>query len=397
MSLRRDPLPAVTPLRFPAAFVVFVVHCWMLLKGADPLTFGLPQHHLAAGVQFFFLLSGFILTYNYLDEFRNPTRRAVWNFYVARWARVYPVHVLTALAALPATVLLIKGGFIGDPLTVSLTHLFLLQAFIPMNSPAVNSYNGAAWSLSVECCFYLALPLLIPALTRGSWVRRGVVLLLVLAPWMAAVASVCGAFALPAWIHPYRFPPVRMVDFVAGVLLGIYWHHRGAKMAAPVSSRRATWAEAAAIAGLAVWGVICYRVADGKAWMPAVDWIGVYLPPFAVCLWMFARGRGQVSRLIASKPLEYLGEISFSFYMFHIPVISALIIYGWRFGFHKWAWPAQWLAAFVATFALSVACYHLFEIPLRDRLRRRLSIKKPKVEAPTVPFPAPTEAPAKAA
>ena len=45
MSPRRDPLPAVTPLRFPAAFVVFVVHCWMLLKGADPLTFSELHRH----------------------------------------------------------------------------------------------------------------------------------------------------------------------------------------------------------------------------------------------------------------------------------------------------------------------------------------------------------------
>ncbi|MBN9122337.1 MAG: acyltransferase [Planctomycetes bacterium] len=397
-SPRRDLLPAVTPLRFPAAFVVFVVHCWMLLKGADPLTFTLPHDHLAAGVQFFFLLSGFILTYNYLHEFRNPTRRAAWNFYVARWARVYPVHVLTALAALPVTLRAVKSGHISDPFTVSAVHLFLLQAFVPVTSPAVNAFNGASWSLSVECCFYLSLPLLIPALVRGGLVRRAVVLLVLLAPWMAAVASVCGAFELPAWMHPYRFPPVRMVDFIAGVLLGVYWHHRNATPAAPVSVRRATVTEVAAIAGLTVWAWACFRVADGKGWLPAVSWIGIYLPPFAVCLWTFARGRGLVSRLIASKTLEYLGEISFAFYMFHIPVIGALLAYGWRFGLHKWSWPAQWACACAATFALAIACYHLYEIPLRDRLRRRLSIKKPKADAPaSIPLPVPTEAPAKAA
>ena len=402
MSARRDLLPAVTPLRFPAAFVVFLVHCWMLLKGANPLTFNLPHDHLSAGVQFFFLLSGFILTYNYLDEFRNPTRRAVWNFFVARWARVYPVHVLTSLAALPITLRLLNNGFISDPFTITVTHLFLVQAFVPVNSPAVNAYNGVSWSLSVECCFYLALPLLIPALTRGSAARRALVLLVVLAPWMAAVASVCGAFALPVWIHPYRFPPVRMVDFVAGVLLSIYWHHRNAKTTAPTSVRWATLTELAAVVGLAVWAWGCFRLADGKGWMPAVGWSGVYLPPFAVCLWVFARGRGRVSRAIASKPLEYLGEISFAFYMFHIPVFSVLLMHGWRIGFHKWSWPAQWTAAFATTFVLAVACYHLYEIPLRDRLRRKLSIRKPKVEAPAgevplaVPLPAP-EAPAKAA
>ncbi len=386
MQPRRDLLPAVTPLRFPAAFVVFVVHCWMLLKGANPLTFDLPHDHLAAGVQFFFLLSGFILTYNYLDEFRNPTRRSVWNFYVARWARIYPVHVLTSLAALPVTLRMMKGWSGTDPLTVTAVHGLLLQAFVPVTSPAVNAYNGASWSLSVECCFYLALPVLIPALTRGSFARRAFVLLVVLAPWMLAVAAVCGAFALPMWLHPYRFPPVRMVDFVAGVLVGIYWHHRRAH-SAPGSVRRATLTEVATIASLAVWAWACYRLADGKGWLPAVSWAGVYLPPFAGCLWVFARGRGWVSRVIASRPLEYLGEISFAFYMFHIPVISTLLVYGWKFGFHKWNWPAQWGTAGALTFALAVACYHLYEIPLRDRLRRRLSIRKPKTEPPVADVP----------
>ena len=399
MSVRRDPLPALTAPRFAAAFLVFLAHCWMMLKGADPLTFNFPHDHIAAAVQFFFVLSGFVLTYNYLDDLRNPTRRSAWNFLVARWARLYPVHVLTALLALPATLRLFKSGFVTDPLSITAVHALLLQSFVPVNSPAINAYNGVAWTLSIECIFYLAFPLLIPALTRGSFARRGAVLLVVLAPWLAAVASVCGAFALPVWIHPLRFPLVRMVDFVVGVALGICWCNRRTRSPAPTSVRWSTFIEIAAVAGLVAWMWACVRLADGKAWLPAVSWIGVYLPPFAACVWLFASGRGLVSRVLGTKPLQYLGEIAYSFYMFHIPVIGALIIYGWRFGFHKWSWPAQWIAAFTATFVLTVACYHFYEIPLRDRLRRRLSIRKPKVEAPAseVPLPAPAEAPAKAA
>lgn len=395
MSSRRDPLPALTAPRFAAAFAVFVAHCWMLLKGADPLTFDLRYAHIAAGVQFFFVLSGFVLTYNYLDSLRTPTRRGAWNFLVARWARLYPVHVLASLAALPSTIFLFKSGTVSSPVLITGVHVFLLQAFVPMQSPAVNAYNGVAWTLSVECCFYLAFPLLIPALTRGSLARRGAAVLLVLAPWMAAVAAVGGAFALPEWIHPLRFPLVRMVDFVVGVVMGLYWCHRRAQSPATDSVRRATLKEAAAVAGLAACIAVCDALATGK-WYHAVSWIGVYLPPFAACVWLFADGRGLVSRLLALQPMQYLGEIAYSFYMFHIPVISALIIYGWRFGFHKWSWPAQWLAAFAATFLITAACYRFYEIPLRDRIRRALSIKKPKPEAPTVPFPAP-EAPAKAA
>lgn len=389
MPPRRDLLPAVTPLRFPAAFVVFLVHCWMYFKGANPLSFDIPQFHLAACVQFFFMLSGFILTYNYLDEFRRPTRRGVWNFYVARWARVYPVHVLTALVALPMTVRVFRSGQVADPATISGVHLLMLQAFVPVDSPAVNVFNGVSWSLSVECCFYLLFPLLIPALATGSWARRGLALAVVFAPWAGAVAALFAGYAIPVWINPYRFPPIRMVDFVAGILLGILWHHQRAKGGAPMSERRATATEVAALAGLALWAWVCIRLSSGKSWESVVNWIGVYLPPFAACLWVFARGRGAVSRIVASKTLEYLGEISFAFYMLHIPVFSLAILYGWKIGFQKWDWPAQWALVGAVTTALAVACYHLYEIPLRDRLRKRLSIKKPKpAEATAPPVPA---------
>jgi peptidoglycan/LPS O-acetylase OafA/YrhL len=397
MSVRREPLPALTALRFFAALAIFVFHAEMFLRGTGSLPFTLPSAHLATGVQFFFVLSGFILTYNYLDEFRYPTRRGVWNFYVARWARIYPVHILTALAALPFTLRAIRAGAGIDPISLAVTHLLLIQAFVPVTAPEVNALNGVSWTLSVEWCFYLALPLLIPALTRGHIVQRAAVVLLVLAPWGLAVASVFGALELPVWMHPYRFPLVRAVDFVLGVLLGVCWHRRS-RAGAPVSVRWATFTELATLAGLAVWSWACVRAADGKSWVTAVSWIGVYLPPFAVCLWVFARGGGRVSRVLASRPMEYLGEISFAFYMIHIPLFSVLLVYGWKFGFHKWSWPVQWLAACAATLLLSAACYHLYEIPLRDWLRRRLAIRKPQVEAPTtVPFPAPAETPAKAA
>lgn len=385
MSPRRDPLPALTAPRFFAAFGVFIAHCWMLLKGADPLTFDLQHAHLAAGVQFFFILSGFVLTYNYLD-LRTPTRRGAWNFLVARWARLYPVHVLASLLALPDTLRLFRSGI--DPVPITLAHVFLVQAFVPVTSPAINAYNGVAWTLSIECMFYLAFPLLIPALSRGPLVLRAAVVLLALSPWLAAVAAVCGAFPLPAWCHPLRFPLVRMVDFVVGVVLGLYWCHRRARNPLTAPARRATLVEVAVLAGFLAWGWAVYRLADGKSWIYAVSWVGIYLPPFVAIVWLLANGRGAVSRALAAKPMQYLGEVAYSFYMFHIPVISALLLYGWKFGFHKWSWPAQWLGAFAITFAVATACYHFYEIPLRDRIRRKFSIKKPKGEAPVVEVPA---------
>ena len=100
------------------------------------------------------------------------------------------------------------------------------------------------------------------------------------------------------------------------------------------------------------------------------------------------------------QPVAYLGEISYAFYMLHWAILITFAIYGPRYGTHRWGFGWRWAACAGIAFVLAVACYHLYEIPLRDRLRRALSIKRPKAapEAPAVlPFPVPAAAPDKRA
>ena len=405
MSARRDLLAALTPLRFPAAAVVFVAHAWGVLKARGGAEWAPWVVHASIGVSFFFVLSGFILTYNYLDELREPTRRSVWNFFVARWARTYPVHLLTLLFLLPVMYSTFASGAFGNPRTMVVTHVLLGHGFLPEISAKANSLNPPSWSLSAEWFLYLSLPLLIPGLTTGSWARRAAVLLLALAPWAVAVADVAGALALPAWFSPYRYPPVRLVDFVAGVLLGLLWRSRhGVTTPVTTSVRRATVAEVAALLFLAAWVWVVARETTNMEWAKTARWIGVYLPPCLLLIWVLARGGGLVSRALKSGPVAYLGEISFAFYMIHWSVLITFATYGPRFGTRQWGFGWRWAACAGIAFVLAVACYHLYEIPLRDRLRRALSIRRPAPvpDAPAVPeapavLPLPTSAPDKRA
>ena len=392
MSARRDLLPALTPLRFPAAAVVFLAHAWGILKGRGGAEWAPWVIHASIGVSLFFVLSGFILTYNYLDDLRQPTRRSVWNFFVARWARTYPVHLLTLLLLLPVMYTALTSGRYGNPRQMAVVHVVLGQAFLPEDTLKANSFNPPSWSLSAEWFLYLCLPLLIPGLTTGSRTRRAAVLLLALAPWAVAVAGLAGAVALPTWFSPYRYPPVRLADFVAGVLLGLLWRKRhGVTVPVTTSVRRATFAEVGAVLLLAVWVWGIARATADLEWARASRWIGVYLPPCLLLVWVLARGGGRVSRLLKSGPVAYLGEISYAFYMIHWSVLITFAIYGPRYGTHRWGFGWRWAACAGIAFVLAVACYHLYEIPLRDRLRRKLSIRRPAPapEAPAVlPFPA---------
>lgn len=384
MPPQRELLPALTPLRFPAALIVFVVHAWMMFRGpSNTFSFTLPVHHFAAAVQFFFLLSGFILTYNYLSEFRAPTRRGVWNFYVARLARVYPVHLLALLVAVPYTVaVIVRSGVVANPWPYVLSHLTLTNGFVSEASRGVLMFNASAWSLSTEVFLYLMFPLLVPLIASGSFGRRAFWTVVFLAPWAVVVSGMLSGYEMPWWLSAYRFPPVRLADFVIGVLLGAAWRNR-APGAAP--ARFATARELFAVGTLLVWGWALVRLTENWRYMWVVSWCGVYWVPFVLCLRAFARGEGLLSRLLTTKVPTYLGEISFALYMLHAPIFGILTRWGHKIGFPSWEWPVQWLFAAAITFSLAALCYHLYEIPLRDRLRKALSIKKPKPpEAPPV-------------
>jgi peptidoglycan/LPS O-acetylase OafA/YrhL len=378
---RPADLPALTSPRFVAAFGVFIFHAFQFLPGPGVPPFTEPLVHLSAAVSFFFVLSGFILAYNYLDSLRRPTLRGVWNFYVARWARVYPLHVLACLITVALNYKLLARGTWGEPVELVTGNLLLVQTYVPTRVIPGNSINPPAWSLVTECFSYLLLPLLIPGLTTGSRARRAAVLLLAFAPWLLTVAANLGAPVPALTPDPYCFPPVRFADFATGVLLGILWHGRAAGARAP-SLARGTAAEFGAIASFAACECACLRVSPQLGWEAAGPralypvWMGVYLLPFAVMVWVLARGGGPFARLFSLRPLVYLGEISFSFYMLHIPVVFLFWKKGHWVKWHLWSWEWRWAAVAAVTLLASVACYHLYEIPMRNRLKRWLSVRR---------------------
>ena len=140
--MSREELKPLTALRFFAALLVFLFHVPQTMVVAYAFTFGY------AGVGFFFLLSGFILTYSYQRVFDGmPNSAAIVSFYVSRIARIYPLLVASSLIML--AVLLSVGGISwdGEPAGVRATalafQLTLLQSWVP--TPAIHfGINGPA-------------------------------------------------------------------------------------------------------------------------------------------------------------------------------------------------------------------------------------------------------------
>src|SRR6266478_427868 len=155
--MRKVELSGLTGIRFYAALPVYLAHV-TVIPGMEALSGGSVFFNLGVGsVSLFFVLSGFILTYNYADVFRDAVSAANYTRFVwDRLTKIYPVHFLTLLLVLPIATF--SPHLPLDWRAVPF-HLLLLQCFWPSASPAFSKYlNVPSWSISCEWFFYLLAP-----------------------------------------------------------------------------------------------------------------------------------------------------------------------------------------------------------------------------------------------
>lgn len=149
-------LPSLTGLRWLAAFGVFIGHAY-------PTAAFIPL--AMASVSFFFVLSGFVLTWSARQD---DTRTAFWR---RRFFKVFPNHVVTwasMLVVIAVTGVATAPGFADDDTSQglpALTNLLLVHTWLPVRE-LIFSANPVSWSLAAELAFYLLFPLLFPVVAR---------------------------------------------------------------------------------------------------------------------------------------------------------------------------------------------------------------------------------------
>jgi len=159
MSLEesRPRLPAITSLRFFAAFHVALFHMKEMGVITSPGWLKSFAGIGYVGVSFFFVLSGFILVYTYAGRTLN-----LRDFWQARFARIYPAYLFSLVLFFPffyfgALKMHVPFFYFAEQhFTLSaVLVLLLLQSWVPQ---AALSWNAVAWSLSVEAFFYAIFP-----------------------------------------------------------------------------------------------------------------------------------------------------------------------------------------------------------------------------------------------
>lgn len=353
-----DMLNALTSFRFIAALLVFAWHTHIWGSVLDKYQFGY------IGVGFFYILSGFILTYVYFFKLSKGGMKNVRKFYVARIAKIYPTHILTLVASLPIFIGSIQMLFPEHTKRHFLEFLginvLLIQSYFP-SSLIHFSFNQVAWSISVEIFFYAIFPVLI--YLAGLYMRKFTVrhlILLILLLWLTLLIIVTPMHSeIDSWLL-YVFPVARLPEFIVGILLGlIFIKQEQAQAGHALLKKHGTIFEIAVILAL--------LIAIGfSPYIPQSLRYAVWLIPFwAMIVFIFSHQYGHLSRILSNKRLVYLGEISFSFYMIHqlvIRYINNLIV----------SKPIATVVSLLLAIMLSAAVYRYYEEPLRIKIKARL-------------------------
>lgn len=304
-------LPSLTGLRFIAAFAVFASHAYFTIwfdgdwEGNTPAMFALITAR--SGVGFFFLLSGFVLAWSARP---GDTARSFWR---RRAAKIYPVHAVTWFVAL--VMINWTGGQVAARQAVP--NLLLVQSWTS-TFDVYDSVNGVSWSLSCEAFFYLAFPLLIHLIrripARRLWACAAAAALSTITMPLVATAAFASEpkfFAFPVTLHQYwfvyTFPLTRLLEFVLGILLA----------RALLEGTRVTVRFRHALPMLA----IGYPLALQVPFLYAVS--AVLVVPMALLVLAGAGADIRGSRSpVRRRPMVWLGDISFAFYMVHMLVLT---------------------------------------------------------------------------
>ncbi len=350
-------LKPLTAIRGVAAFWVFLSHCqW--LKATTPFFSRLTGAGYL-GVDVFFILSGFILSYVHIADFVSfsDVHSKYKQFLCLRLARIYPLHIFALCIVLVFHITDIFGWPTQDNASMFFSNLLLLQSTGWFGK--VMSWNLVSWSISVEWMLYLLFPLFACAVAnKFSGIKCS--LLLVLLPIIGwAIYFHVTKVDMTSMFDAGRSMVRGVLDFLLGV--GLYNLYRNEFL------KKMSW-DAIAMAVLAAVFLMMECDAEG---MKVSDVI--YITLFAVLVYALAHIRGVARLFFANKAIVYLGTISYSFYMLHwIIAVLFMFHFSWLWGANNFflTWPFALLVGTIM--ALSSLCYHFVETPARIWLRQKL-------------------------
>ena len=317
-----DRVASLTGMRAVAALLVVGTHAaygtGMLSHGYVGLLFS----RLEIGVPIFFVLSGFLLFCPCVTAAAScRTPPLVSRYARNRLRRVMPAYIVTVLIAFLIYQFRTAGPNPGHSWQGLLQHLTLTQIYSDTYMFVLHQGLTQMWSLAVEVAFYAALPvlayLLLAVLCRGRW-RPGLLL-----------TGLAGLAALsPAWLIVLHatdwlpssagmWLPAHLLYFVGGMVLAVL---------------RAMAVRCSALAAIPLvllgYLTVSTPIAGDASMSPVEPWVPLAKAAFYALIAILAvaplvlGGRGGYERLLSSRPMVWLGEISYEIFLLHVIVME---------------------------------------------------------------------------
>ena len=377
---------ALTGFRFLAAFFVLLGHGSKVVSfdGTTNMIGELLGPLAACGMTMFFVLSGFLMWFNYGELYRkHDPIKITRTFAVARFARLYPMLLCTLLL-----VVLVRTRSVAAAMPDALLYPLMMNAWFPGDGPVpITMTVGAAahtWSISAEVFCYLLFPILAFGLCRArsglAMLASGLLflalLLLValLAPrHLDQIQRIFGTTMPPEqlamWITYYS-PVTRIFEFGLGCVAACYF---GSTKGTAGRSGISIAAGLTALSG----AILIFASRSAFTNLTAVDLTiraGLAAGSALLVYGMASHPDHLLSRLLSTRAALIGGQISYSTYLLH-PFVLGLLVHH---SLARSTWLAAcdllftMIAAFAAIYVISYFTYRVIEVPSRRWLRSRV-------------------------
>jgi len=351
----RPAIPALTGLRFIAAISVVIAHgaaTWPAVASLSTITYWLETGG-GIGMTMFFVLSGFVIHYNYANLIVTGKLSGVAHFLWLRFARLYPLFLLVLafdVIAGPELIDFLKGNNFGEPLTALPYYLLFVQSWVYLvgRDHSLTYLIGRdlplTWSVSTEWFFYVAYPAVMLILIRLKSLRGTfVAALLWCGVWGAAVSSLydhipeISAWSVQKYGHLaavpndsywrwllYFSPYVRIGEFILGCLSAHLYMQLQAIRISSIERKVGSFLTYLAIATIPVVIYLMYAPDVGENFFRKMSLNFGLAPSVAASILGLARYNTIWSRWLSTHPMVALGDASYSIYLLHILIYMAM-------------------------------------------------------------------------
>jgi peptidoglycan/LPS O-acetylase OafA/YrhL len=376
-------LTTLTPLRGIAALLVVIFHCNLMFRQFLPSGHTKFLDNSWLWVDFFFVLSGFIMFYAYKKYFKKTVSVADFKKYMgARFARIYPLYFFTTIWAFISCVLIVKYSAPLDPFMAEIINPKALPASLLLVQSMHVGYftaplNTPAWSLSTEWWAYVIFPFLVPLFLSLKAMGKMLALILIAAFFIVLrykIGPISYGNPGPTMNVLTDFGFLRcLAGFLTGMLLYVFFEHRSG-----FALIKKDW-----FFFLSFFGVMA------AMHFGVMDIIIIVFFPLIIL--SAAYNDGHVKRILDSRMLQRLGDWSFTIYLVHVPIILMFYVRDIYKNPKFMTDPAVWttphylhalmMCGLVITLTLvtSSLVYRFVEVPARNYFNRIFNTQQPKI------------------